>query len=376
MKRRVLVLEGGRASAAEVAAGGKGQLVALEGSRAPIPCPDVPALKNVLSELTLAPDDVLIVVADEKGRAQWCALLAEARPALPAAWELRCLEPLLPHEAQGKNTAVSLARHLASQLAVEAPLAPSQKEREELQKAIAQEETEWQQERQRLREEIETLKRQRDALRGNLDGKRLKRELASALRREGEDTRSERQRLEALIQHLFADTVAAMTRWGEELQKMLEDNAPSGASWSARLTHAAHGQEHDYWFRRQIFEAVNALPRSHFVNFAVHRAWVRLALRAEEEFNWLVSFHGYGNTGLRAICSLIFERVSGAAQTDNAEPGEREAGELATARPAMIEPFLFGYHEDEVALAARYAVWLEEAKELALAEWLTLLRSV
>lgn len=173
MKRRVLVLEGGRASAAEVAAGGKGRPVALEGSQAPIPCPDEPALKNVLSELALANEDRLIVVADAPGRQSWRALLADARLALPGAWELRCLEPLLPYAAQGKNMAASLARHLASLLDVEAPLAPLQKEREELQKAIAQEEADWQQERERLRAEIETLKRQRDALRGNLDGERL-----------------------------------------------------------------------------------------------------------------------------------------------------------------------------------------------------------
>lgn len=203
-------------------------------------------------------------------------------------------------------------------------------------------------------------------------GERLMQELARTLQREGSQARTQRQRLDVLSQRLFADTVAALQRWREELQRLLDDNAPPAAGWSARLSQAAHGEANDFWFRHQIFEAINALPRGHFVNFAAYRAWVRLALRTDEEFNWLVSLHGYGSdTGLRAVGSVIFTRALAAGAADE---GGREA--WMPARPAMVEPFLFGYHEAEEALAARYAAWLGEAKELALAEWLKLLRSV
>lgn len=39
----------------------------------------------------------------------------------------------------------------------------------------------------------------------------------------------------------------------------------------------------------------------------------------------------------------------------------------------MLDPFLFSYREVEGSLLPRYAAWLEEAGELARADWLRLL---
>ena len=172
MRHLVLLLHDGHLCAAEKKPHASARAVRVEGSDAPIRCTDESALKNALLDLQDMPHDVLVVIADRRGRALWRNLLCAQPPLdrLLDEWELRRLEAL-PATGQGRravNATVTLAERIFSE-DLDAALAEA---RNALETRITQETENWQQERARLEAEIATLTAQRDALR-TIDVERL-----------------------------------------------------------------------------------------------------------------------------------------------------------------------------------------------------------
>ena len=199
-------------------------------------------------------------------------------------------------------------------------------------------------------------------------GLQLEQQLAAALRMRHEKASDARQTLDRLSNRLFESTLEAFERWCDELQALLDANAPPDTRWQARCSSARHGAGEDYWFRRRIYEAANEPRWRYYANLDAYRAWVRLSLRTDFEFNLVVSLHGYGTgSGVRAVCAFAFDRLLDARRQPS-EAADVEA-QFSPTRP-LIEPFLYNYHETEDNLLPRYATWLDEVRDITRAEWL------
>jgi Fic family protein len=159
-------------------------------------------------------------------------------------------------------------------------------------------------------------------------------------------------------------TEQRLTEIAESLDNQLYELTPQNQSrYFARLTSAGNDSTNKHYFHQQIIEIAQKFQ--YFANLDRYRAWVRLSIRTEETFEFVVSIHGYGHSdsGIMAASALTDRRV------------EKEEGgtEPINVQPASIDLFQFNYVESIESTEKRFREWLESCLTIALAEWKRLL---
>ena len=114
-----------------------------------------------------------------------------------------------------------------------------------------------------------------------------------------------------------------------------------------------------HYFKHQVIQAAGTL--GYFANIGTYHDWVRLTLRAEEQSDILVSFHGLGNEFRGVIVASVtyFRR----AETAQAEP------QVTDTVTACADLFQINYLETPEAAQDRFAAWLTDSLTRALEVW-------
>ncbi|TXI50067.1 MAG: Fic family protein [Lysobacter sp.] len=134
---------------------------------------------------------------------------------------------------------------------------------------------------------------------------------------------------------------------------------PARPRYSARSNSADNTSDQRHYFQRQIVDIARYFD--YFANFESFRSWVRLTLTAEQDFDYVVSFHGYGpgDTGILAASAFTYVKA----------PREEGGTEPVALRPATTELFQFNYAESFDTTEKRFFEWFDASMAIALAEW-------
>ncbi len=134
---------------------------------------------------------------------------------------------------------------------------------------------------------------------------------------------------------------------------------PHQPKYQARTNSANNAHPQRHYFQKQIVDTANHFD--YFANFDRHRSWVRLTLTTEQEFDYVVSLHGYGpgESGILAVSAFTYVKAA------------REDGgtETVNLHPAATDLFQFNYIEPYESTKRRFTEWLESSMAIALAEW-------
>lgn len=86
-----------------------------------------------------------------------------------------------------------------------------------------------------------------------------------------------------------------------------------------------------------------------------------MTLTTDQEFDYVVTFHGYGSgdSGILAASAFTYLKV----------PREEGGTEMVNLHPAATDLFQFNYAESFESTQKRFAEWLESSLAIALAEW-------
>ncbi|MFN7835398.1 MAG: Fic family protein [Burkholderiaceae bacterium] len=129
--------------------------------------------------------------------------------------------------------------------------------------------------------------------------------------------------------------------------------------YQSRTNSASNTSPQRHYFQKQIVETANHFD--YVANFDKHRSWVRVTLMTEQEFDYVVTFHGYGagDSGILAASAFTYLKV----------PREDSGTETVNLHPAAADLFQFNYAETYESTQKRFAEWLESSLAIALAEW-------
>jgi len=174
----------------------------------------------------------------------------------------------------------------------------------------------------------------------------------------------ETQKVSVVYDHankLFAVVEKKFKTVSDGLDPQLKELTPAGAQqrYQARKNAANNKSTQRHYFQKQIVEIANKFD--YFANFDKHRSWVRMTLRTTQEFEYVISFHGYGqgDSGILAVSAFSEVRV----------PGERGVVETIDLQPAAVDLFQFNYIESYESTEKRFLEWLDSSLAVALAEW-------
>jgi Fic family protein len=134
---------------------------------------------------------------------------------------------------------------------------------------------------------------------------------------------------------------------------------PHKPKYQARSNAADNLSNHRHYFQKQIVDIANHFD--YFANFDRYRTWVRVTLTTDQDFDYVVSFHGYGpsDTGILAASAFTYMKA----------PREEGGTEPVALHPATTELFQFNYAESFDTTEKRFSEWLEGSMAIALAEW-------
>lgn len=134
--------------------------------------------------------------------------------------------------------------------------------------------------------------------------------------------------------------------------------------YRARSNSAGNSSSTRHYFQRQIIEVAERF--GYFANLERHRSWVRITLVTDQEFDYVVSFHGYapGDTGILAVSAFTY--IKAAREEGGSEP--------VNLHPATTDIFQFNYAESYEITLKRFEDWLESSIAIALAQWKTSLQ--
>lgn len=131
--------------------------------------------------------------------------------------------------------------------------------------------------------------------------------------------------------------------------------------WATSSSVGSEGREDRRgYFYNQIIEVANHFK--YFANVAKYRSWVRLTIKTEIQFEYVISFHGYGHgdSGIMACSAFTAIRA----------PREGNDGsEAIGTHEACTDLFQFNYAETAEDSEARFRDWLEASIAIALAQW-------
>lgn len=134
---------------------------------------------------------------------------------------------------------------------------------------------------------------------------------------------------------------------------------PQQRTYQARTNLARNASPQRHYFQKQIVEAAKQFD--YYANFEQYRAWVRMTLTTEQEFDYVVSFHGFGPGDTGVLVASAFTYVKAPREDGGTEP--------VHLHPAATDLFQFNYVEPYESTAKRFAEWLESSAAIALAEW-------
>lgn len=134
---------------------------------------------------------------------------------------------------------------------------------------------------------------------------------------------------------------------------------PKKTKYQARFNCADNRSNQRHYFQKQIVDIANHFD--YFANFENFRTWIRLTLTTDQDFDYVVSFHGYGwgDTGILAASAFTYVKA----------PREEGGTDPVALHPATTELFQFNYAESFETTEQRFADWLEGSMAIALAEW-------
>lgn len=161
-------------------------------------------------------------------------------------------------------------------------------------------------------------------------------------------------------QKLFKNVELKLSELSESLDTQLSDlTPPRHAKYSARSNSADNKSKNRHYFQKQIVDIANQFD--YFANFENYRAWARATLTTDQDFDYVVSFHGYGpsDTGILAASAFTYMKA----------PKEDGGTEPVALHPAATELFQFNYAESFETTEKRFSEWLEASMSIALAEW-------
>ncbi|WP_166664592.1 Fic family protein [Candidatus Thiosymbion oneisti] len=153
---------------------------------------------------------------------------------------------------------------------------------------------------------------------------------------------------------------ARMRELAESLDSQLRKlTPPDRDTYQAYSDSARNDSPKKHYFYNQILEVAQKFH--YFANLERYRAWIRLSIKTQEHFEFIVSIHGYGHndTGIMVASALTDRRV------------EKEEGgtEPVQVQPASVDLFQFNYAESPDDTRQRFCDWLESTLAIALSEW-------
>lgn len=172
-----------------------------------------------------------------------------------------------------------------------------------------------------------------------------------------------KQKLSAVYDHankLFAVAENRFREIVEEIDQRLRAVTPPGhEKYQARTNAAPSSAKNRHYFQKQIVEAAKQFD--YFANLDKHRAWVRITLATEQEFDYVVSFHGYGHGDTGILVASAFTYIKAPREGGGLEP--------VSLHPAATDLFQFNYAESYESTLKRFLEWLESSIAIAMAEW-------
>jgi hypothetical protein len=92
-----------------------------------------------------------------------------------------------------------------------------------------------------------------------------------------------------------------------------------------------------------------------------------LTISTEQDFDYVISLHGYGPGDSGIMSASAFTYIKAIREDGGTEPVDLH--------PAATDLFQFNYAESFESTSARYAEWLESSLAIAMAEWKRTLQS-
>lgn len=173
----------------------------------------------------------------------------------------------------------------------------------------------------------------------------------------------EQKRVSAVYEHaekLFESVEQKFREFAAELDPKLQSLTPrQRPHYHARSNSADNSSNQRHYFQKQIVDIARHFD--YFANFEPFRTWARVTLITDQDFDYVVSFHGYGpgDTGILAASAFTYMKA----------PREEGGTEPVALHPAATDLFQFNYAESFEATQKRFAEWLESSMAIALAEW-------
>ena len=173
----------------------------------------------------------------------------------------------------------------------------------------------------------------------------------------------EKQKLTAVFTHadkLFTAADAKFATLIGPLDTQLRSvTPPHHARYQARTNSANNTAPNRHYFQKQIVEIANKFD--YYANFDRYRSWVRMTLTTDHEFDYVVSFHGYGPGDSGVLAASAFSYLKAPREEGGTEP--------INLHPATTDLFQFNYMENYDSTHTRFSDWLDGSIAIALAEW-------
>ena len=174
---------------------------------------------------------------------------------------------------------------------------------------------------------------------------------------------NEQQKASAVYQYadtLFKKVNLSFDNLATSLDPQLRSLTPPGKRpYQARANSANGSSNQCHYFQRQIIDI--ARQYDYFANLERYRSWIRITFATEQDFDYVMSIHGYGpgDSGVLAISPFTYIKA----------PKEEGGTEPVGLQPAATELFQFNYVESLETIKKRFEEWLEASMAIALAEW-------
>jgi Fic family protein len=178
-------------------------------------------------------------------------------------------------------------------------------------------------------------------------------------------SRYSQEQQKASVVYQFAD--ALLDRVNLDFDKLVSNlnpqlrnlTPPGKNSYQVRLNLANEASNKSHYFQRQIIDI--ARQHDYFANLERYRSWIRITFVTEQDFDYVISIHGYGpgDSGILAVSAFTYIKA----------PREEGGTEPVALRPAATELFQFNYAESLETIQKRFGEWLDASMAIALAEW-------
>ena len=161
---------------------------------------------------------------------------------------------------------------------------------------------------------------------------------------------------DALLDKVTLDFSKLVTSLDPQLRAL---TPPGKRPYQVRSNSANKSSSKGHYFQRQIIDI--ARQHEYFANLERYRSWIRITFATEQDFDYVISIHGYGpgDSGILAVSAFTYIKA----------PREEGGTDPVALRPASTELFQFNYAESLDTIQRRFGEWLEASIAIALAEW-------